>query len=94
MRSSWGVRSFDCSISTICPTRIGCVVVSEKFVDINRGQNLYERAKCSIEEVSEAELTARGAGAGLSGRLRYCAGVMFPEIRAFPWGILPYPRAV
>src|ERR1700757_963150 len=34
------------------------------------GQNFYEHAKCVIAEVEEANLAARGAGAGFSGRLR------------------------
>ena len=37
------------------------------------GQQYYQRAKRAIEEVDEAELVARGAGAGLSGRLRVSA---------------------
>ena len=34
------------------------------------GQRYYERARRSIEEADEAELAARGEGAGLAGRLR------------------------
>src|SRR3954454_16906506 len=37
------------------------------------GVRFYERARLAIQEVDEAELEARGAGASLSGRLRVCA---------------------
>jgi DNA-binding transcriptional LysR family regulator len=48
------------------------------------GQNFYEHAKRSIEEADEAELAARGAGAGLSGRLRFGAPVTFARLHAIP----------
>jgi len=35
------------------------------------GLRFYERARIAIQEVDEAELEARGAGAGLSGRLGF-----------------------
>ncbi len=41
------------------------------------GRIFYERAKRAIEEADEAELAARGSGAGLSGRLRIGAAVTF-----------------
>jgi DNA-binding transcriptional LysR family regulator len=41
------------------------------------GLNFYERARRSVEEAEEADLAARGAGAGLSGKLRVCAAVTF-----------------
>src|SRR5712675_2754656 len=34
------------------------------------GLNFYERARRAIEEADEAELVARGAGRGLTGKLR------------------------
>src|SRR5579871_125663 len=37
------------------------------------GLRFYERARLAISEADEAELEARGAGAGLTGRLRICA---------------------
>jgi DNA-binding transcriptional LysR family regulator len=37
------------------------------------GLNYYERARRSIEEADEAELAARGAARGLTGRLPVCA---------------------
>jgi DNA-binding transcriptional LysR family regulator len=48
------------------------------------GQNYYERAKRCIEEANEAELAARGAGAGLSGRLRFCAAPTFARLHVIP----------
>jgi DNA-binding transcriptional LysR family regulator len=48
------------------------------------GQNFYERAKRCIEDANEAELAARGAGAGLSGRLRFCAAVTFARLHVIP----------
>ena len=48
------------------------------------GLNFYERARRSIEEADEAELAARGAGTGLSGRLRVCAAVTFARLHLMP----------
>jgi DNA-binding transcriptional LysR family regulator len=48
------------------------------------GQNFYERARRAIEEAEEADLAARGAGAGLIGRLRVCAAVTFARIHLVP----------
>jgi len=48
------------------------------------GLNFYERARHSIEEADEAELAARGAGRGLSGKLRVCAAVTFARIHLMP----------
>jgi DNA-binding transcriptional LysR family regulator len=48
------------------------------------GLNFYERARRSIEEADEAELSARGASRGLSGRLRVCAAVTFARIHLLP----------
>ncbi|SEC71451.1 transcriptional regulator, LysR family [Rhizobiales bacterium GAS188] len=48
------------------------------------GLNFYERARRSIEEADEAELAARGAGAGLSGKLRICAAVTFARLNLMP----------
>jgi DNA-binding transcriptional LysR family regulator len=44
------------------------------------GMNFYVRAKRSLEEVEEAVLAARGAGAALSGRLRVAASVCFGRL--------------
>ncbi|SDR03284.1 DNA-binding transcriptional regulator, LysR family [Rhizobiales bacterium GAS113] len=48
------------------------------------GLNFYERARRSIEEADEAELAARGAGTGLSGKLRICAAVTFARLNLMP----------
>jgi DNA-binding transcriptional LysR family regulator len=48
------------------------------------GLGFFERAKRAIEEADEAELAARGAGAGLKGRLRICAAVTFARIHLVP----------
>jgi DNA-binding transcriptional LysR family regulator len=48
------------------------------------GQNFYERAKRAIEEADEAEVVARGEGAGLVGRLRFSAGVTFARLHLLP----------
>jgi DNA-binding transcriptional LysR family regulator len=48
------------------------------------GLNYYERARRSIEEADEAELAARGAGSGLTGRLRISAAVTFARIHLMP----------
>ena len=48
------------------------------------GLNYYERARRSIEEADEAELAARGAGSGLTGRLRICGAVTFARIHLMP----------
>ena len=44
------------------------------------GQNFYVRAKRSLEEAEEAVLAARGAGAGLTGKLRIAASVCFGRL--------------
>src|ERR1700735_4810396 len=48
------------------------------------GLNFYERARRSIEEADEAELAARGAGQGLTGKLRLCAAVTFARLHLMP----------
>jgi DNA-binding transcriptional LysR family regulator len=48
------------------------------------GRNFYARAKRVIEEAEEAELTARGAGASLTGRLRVSAGVTLARLHIVP----------
>ena len=44
----------------------------------------YERARSAIHEADEAELEAKGAGAGLSGRLRVCAATTFARLMVIP----------
>jgi DNA-binding transcriptional LysR family regulator len=48
------------------------------------GLKYYERARRSIEEADEAESAARGAGSGLTGRLRICGAVTFARIHLIP----------
>lgn len=48
------------------------------------GVKYYERARRSIEEADEAESAARGAGSGLTGRLRICGAVTFARIHLMP----------
>jgi DNA-binding transcriptional LysR family regulator len=48
------------------------------------GHNFYERARRSVEEAEEADLAARGAGAGLSGKLRIGAAVTFARLHIVP----------
>ncbi len=48
------------------------------------GQRFYERARVAIQEADEAELSARGAGAGLSGSLRVSAATTFARLHVIP----------
>jgi DNA-binding transcriptional LysR family regulator len=48
------------------------------------GLRFYERALVALREVDEAELEARGAGAGLSGRLRVSAATTFARLLIVP----------
>jgi DNA-binding transcriptional LysR family regulator len=48
------------------------------------GVRFYERAKIAIHAADEAELDAKGAGAGLSGRLRICAATTFARLMVIP----------
>jgi DNA-binding transcriptional LysR family regulator len=48
------------------------------------GLSYLERAKRALAEAVEAEVAARGAGAGLKGRLRVCAAVTFARIHIIP----------
>ncbi len=48
------------------------------------GLNFYPRAKRAIEEADEAVLAARGAAAGLSGRVRVSAAVCFARLHIVP----------
>jgi DNA-binding transcriptional LysR family regulator len=57
---------------------------TQKLTPTEAGQNFYDRAKRAIEEVDEAELTARGASASLSGELRISAAVTFARLHVVP----------
>ncbi|WP_147061452.1 LysR family transcriptional regulator, partial [Kozakia baliensis] len=48
------------------------------------GQNFYERARNALQEADEAELAAKGAGAGLWGRLRVSAATTFARLHVIP----------
>lgn len=48
------------------------------------GLRFVERARAAIAEADEAELAARGAGAGLSGRLRVSAATTFARLHVVP----------
>jgi DNA-binding transcriptional LysR family regulator len=48
------------------------------------GLGYLERARRALDEAAEAEFAARGAGAGLKGRLRICAAVTFARIHLVP----------
>jgi len=48
------------------------------------GIRFFERAKTAIREADEAELEAKGAGAGLSGRLRVSAATTFARLMIVP----------
>jgi len=48
------------------------------------GQGFYERALGAVREADEAELAAKGAGAGLSGRLRVSAATTFARLHVIP----------
>ena len=48
------------------------------------GLRFYERAQLAIQEVDEAEMEARGTGAGLSGRLRVSAATTFARLMIMP----------
>lgn len=49
------------------------------------GQRFYERARIAIEDADDADSAARGAAAGLSGRLRVSATVTFARLCVIPW---------
>lgn len=48
------------------------------------GLGFYERSRIAIQEADEAELAARGAGSGLSGRLRVSAAPTFARLHVIP----------
>jgi DNA-binding transcriptional LysR family regulator len=54
------------------------------LVPTEAGQRFYERARAAIQEANEAELAARGAGAGLSGCLRVSATTTFARLHVVP----------
>jgi DNA-binding transcriptional LysR family regulator len=57
---------------------------SRSFSATEAGQLFYEHAKLALAQADEAELAARGAGAGLTGRLRVSAAVTFARLKIVP----------
>jgi DNA-binding transcriptional LysR family regulator len=57
---------------------------SRSFSATEAGRIFYERAKLAVAGAEEAELAARGAGAGLAGRLRVSAAVTFARLKIVP----------
>src|ERR1700712_2797920 len=48
------------------------------------GQNFYGFARSAIDEADKADQAARGATAGLTGKLRVCAAVTFARLHVVP----------
>jgi len=48
------------------------------------GRDFYDRARKAIEETQEAESAARGAGARLTGRMRFSSAVTFARLHLIP----------
>ncbi len=57
---------------------------THRLTPTEAGMLFYERAKAAIREADEAELAARGAGAGLSGCLRVSAATTFARLYILP----------
>jgi DNA-binding transcriptional LysR family regulator len=57
---------------------------SRQLTVTEAGQAFFDSAVRSIAEADEAETAARGAGAGLEGRLRVCAPVTFARLHIAP----------
>jgi DNA-binding transcriptional LysR family regulator len=57
---------------------------TRKLSPTEAGTSFYERAARAIGEANEAEAAARGAGAGLEGRLRISAPVTFSRLHLVP----------
>ncbi|WP_242154310.1 LysR family transcriptional regulator [Sphingomonas sp. BAUL-RG-20F-R05-02] len=57
---------------------------THRLTPTEAGIRFYERAKAAIQEADEAELAARGAGAGLSGCLRVSAATTFARLYILP----------
>jgi DNA-binding transcriptional LysR family regulator len=67
--------------------RLGVTLLSRSSRSLSAtdaGRLFYERAKHAIAEVDEAEFAAKGAGAGLVGRLRISAPITFARLKLVP----------
>ena len=54
------------------------------LVPTEAGLGYYEGARRALDEVEDADVTARGASAGLSGRLKVSAAVTFARLHIMP----------
>lgn len=70
LEARFGIRLLNRSTHGLSPTEAG--------------MRYYERAKASLQEADEAEIAARDAGAGLSGRLRVSAATTFARLHVVP----------
>jgi DNA-binding transcriptional LysR family regulator len=57
---------------------------THRLTPTEAGLRYYERARAALQEAEEAELAARGAGAGLRGRLRVAAATSFARLHIVP----------
>jgi DNA-binding transcriptional LysR family regulator len=57
---------------------------THRLAPTEAGQRFYERATVSLREADEADLAARGAGRGLTGRLRVSAATTFARLHVVP----------
>ncbi|WP_426261784.1 LysR substrate-binding domain-containing protein [Sphingomonas sp. DC1100-1] len=57
---------------------------THRLTPTEAGLRFYERAKAALREADEADLAARGAGAGLSGCLRVSAATTFARLYVLP----------
>jgi DNA-binding transcriptional LysR family regulator len=65
--------------------QVRLLIRSTHFVTpTDAGLRFYERARVAIQEVDEAELEARGTGAGLTGRLQVSAATTFARLLIVP----------
>lgn len=60
------------------------VRTTRQLTPTEAGQAYYERARRALDEAGEAETAARGAGAGLEGRLKASAPVTFARLHLAP----------
>jgi DNA-binding transcriptional LysR family regulator len=67
--------------------RVGVTLLirtSQGLTPTEAGRQFYEHAKRAVEAADEAETTARGAGAALSGKLRVSGAVTFGRLHVVP----------
>ena len=71
-------------IVSTCTLEVKSALSTRGLTPTEVGQKFYERAKRVLEEADEAEIDARDAGAGLTGRLRVSATVTFARLHVVP----------